>query len=53
MRSIWRETKLLLLLMATGFADIDEVTEDFRSVATRLSVEKRKKLRPLQMIAFP
>ena len=48
-RSIWRETKLLLLLMTTGFMDTEAVLSDFKTISRHLSVEKRQKLRLLQM----
>ena len=48
-RSIWRETKLLIFLMTTGFIDIGTVLNNFYAISKHLSVEKRRKPRPLQM----
>jgi hypothetical protein len=48
-RSIWRETKLLLLLLTSGFENIDAALEQFADISRRLQAEKRRTKRKLQM----
>jgi hypothetical protein len=43
MRSIWRETKFLWLILSTGLIDFDEVMADFAQISRLLFVEKRRK----------
>ena len=51
-RSLWRETKLCLLLLKTNLFNLVNSEIDFVSIASHLCVEKRKKSRPLQMSVF-
>ncbi|MBR3569572.1 MAG: hypothetical protein IKN96_02060 [Oscillibacter sp.] len=46
-RSLWRETKLCLLLLKTNLFNLVNSEINFVSIASRLCVEKRKKSRPL------
>jgi len=50
-RSIWRETKFLMLMLVTGIIPFDETIEKFAEISRLLFVEKRRKLeRGLQLV---
>jgi len=40
---------MILLLLATGFVDVNTVLEDYYTISKHLQVEKRRKPRQLQM----
>lgn len=50
-RSIWRETKFLLLILLTEIIPFDETVENFVEISRLLLVEKRRKPeRALQLV---
>ena len=51
-RSLWRETKICLLLLKTNIVNLSDAEFDFHSIALHFCAEKRRKPRPLQMSRF-
>ena len=50
-RSIWRETKFMMLMLLTGIMTLDEVVENFIEISQLLFIEKRRnKERVLQLV---
>jgi hypothetical protein len=49
-RSIWRETKFLVLTIFNNLIDFDLIIQDFANISTRLFVEKRANGRKLQLV---
>jgi len=42
-RSIWRETKMVLLVIMTGFINLSDLLDDYKILAETLKTEKRKR----------
>jgi len=49
-RSIWRETKFLVLTIFNNLVDFDSIIDNFIAISSRLFVEKRTDGRHLQLV---